>query len=65
MKNLRISEDFERESLKDFVYLYEEERLLDAAIQKDTNRRPAKIIVVDKDKILERKHEYQHNPLPF
>lgn len=65
MKNLRISEDFERESLKDFVYLYEEERLLDAAIQKDMSRRPAKIIVVDKDKILERKHEYQHNPLPF
>lgn len=65
MKNLQINEDFERESLKDFVYLHEEERLLDAEIQKELHRKPAQITVVDKDKILERKHEYQHNPLPF
>ena len=65
MKNLQINEDFERDSLKDFVYLYEEERLLDAEIQKELNRQPARITIVDRDKILERKHEYQHNPLPF
>lgn len=61
MKHLKIIEDWERESLKDFIYLYEEKQLLDEEI----NRQPAKITVVDKDKILERKHEYQHNPLPF
>ena len=61
MKNLKIIEDWERESLKDFIYLYEEKQLLDEEIK----RQPAKITVVDKDKILERKHEYQHNPLPF
>jgi len=65
MKNQEINQDWERESLKDFVYLYEEERLLDASIQKELNRRPAQITIVDRDKILERKHEYQHNPLPF
>ena len=66
MKNLKITEDWERESLKDFVYLCEEQQLLKEGIIKEINKRqPAEIIIVDRDKILERKHEYQHNPLPF
>lgn len=65
-KNLQINEDWERESLKDFVYLYEQERELDAQIQKELNKRiPAKITVIDKDKILDKQHEHQDHALPF
>lgn len=65
-KNLQLIEDWERESLKDFVYLYEEERELDAKIQKELSKRlPALITVIDKDKILQKQHEHQHQPLPF
>lgn len=62
MKNLKIIEDWERESLKDFIYLYEEERLLDRQIQEEmNNRQPAQIKVVSKIP----KKEHEHNPLPF
>lgn len=61
-KNLKIIEDWERESLKDFIYLYEEERLLDRQIQEELNKRqPAQITVVSKIP----KKEHEHNPLPF
>ena len=62
MKNLKIIKDWERESLKDFIYLYEEERLLDAQIQEELKKRqPAQITVVSKIP----KKEHEHNPLPF
>jgi hypothetical protein len=66
MKNLKINEDFERESLKDLVYLQEESHELDKQIQKELNkfRKPAAIFIVDTDKILER-DEVRHNVLPF
>jgi len=66
MKNLKINEDFERESLKDYVYLQEESYELDKQIQKEINkfREPAAIFIVDTDKILER-DEVRHNVLPF
>jgi len=63
---LKIREDFEREFLKDYVYLQEEEHELNKQIQEEMNKRrkPAQIIIVDTDKILER-HEIRHNILPF
>lgn len=66
MKNLAIKEDYEREFLKDYVYLQEEEHELNKQIQEEMNKRrePAQIIIVDTDKILER-HEIRHNILPF
>ena len=66
MKNLAIKEDFEREFLKDYVYLQEEAHELDKQIQEEMNKRrkPAQIVIVDTDKILER-HEIRHNVLPF
>ena len=66
MKNLAIKEDFEREFLKDYVYLQEESYELDKQIQKEIDkfRKPAEIFIVDTDKILER-HEIRHNILPF
>lgn len=65
-KKLQINEDWERESLKDFVYLYEQEQELNTKIQEEMNKRiPAKITVIDKDKILDKQHEHQHHTLPF
>ena len=62
MKDLKINEDWERESLKDFIYLYEEQTLLNQQIQEELNKRqPAQITVVSKIP----KKEYEHNPLPF
>lgn len=61
-----INLDWEHEFAKDFVYLYEQEQQLDEEIQKEMNKRlPAKITVIDKDKILDKQHEHQHHPLPF
>ena len=49
MKHLKITEDWERESLKDFVYLCEQQMLLEQEFQR-VIREPAQIIVIDKDK---------------
>ena len=59
--NLQINEDWERESVKDLVYLQETETLL----QQELDRKPAEIIVINNLKILDRQYEHQHNPLPF
>ena len=65
-QNLKIKEDWERESLKDFVYLYEEQQLIREGVIKEINKRePAQIVVIDKQNILDKQHEHQHQPLPF
>lgn len=65
-QNLQIMEDWEREYLKDFIYLHETGQDLDDEIQKEINKRqPALITVIDKDKILEKQHELEHYNLPF
>ena len=62
MKDLKINEDWERESLKDSIYLYEEQTLLNQQIQEELNKRqPAQITVVSKIP----KKENEHNTLPF
>jgi hypothetical protein len=65
-QTLKIKEDFEREFLKDYVYLQEESYELNKQIQEEINkfRKPAAIFIVDTDKILER-DEVRHNVLPF
>jgi hypothetical protein len=64
MKNLKINEDWERESLKDLVYLQETQHLLEEEVRL-AMKQPAQIVVIDKHKILNRDHEHQDNPLPF
>lgn len=65
MKDLEIIEDWEREFLKDFVYLHEEGQDLSDKINQELNRQPAQIVVIDKDNILEKTHETKHYSLPF
>jgi hypothetical protein len=62
MKNF---EDWEREYLTDFIYLQEQGYELDHKIDELMNeRKPADIVVIDKDKILE--HEpIKSEILPF
>jgi len=51
MKNF---EDLEREYLTDYIYLQEEAYELDQKIKEIMNeRKPANVVVIDKDKILE------------
>ncbi len=64
MKNLEINQDWERESLKDLVYLQETQHLLEEQVQLEI-RQPAQIVVIDPHKILNRKNEHQNNILPF
>jgi len=58
-------EDFEREFDKDSIYLLEEKMLMEQEYREWLlkNRKPAKIVVVDKYKIL--KNESVSNLLPF
>jgi hypothetical protein len=58
-------EDFEREFEKDSIYLLEEKMLMEQEYREWLlkNRKPAKIVVVDKYKIL--KNESVSNLLPF
>jgi hypothetical protein len=58
-------EDWERESLKDSVYLLEEQMLMEQEYREWLlkNRKPAKIVVVDKRKILQ--NESMSELLPF
>lgn len=61
----QLNQDWEHESNKDFVYLLEEENELRKGIQKELNRQPALITVIDKDKILEKRYEHKYYALPF
>lgn len=65
MRITTINNDFEREFEKDSVYLLEEKMLMEQEYREwlSKNRKPAKIVVVDKDKILN--HESVRNLLPF
>lgn len=63
--NTIIGEDFEREFEKDGVYLLEEKMLMEQEYREWLlkNRKPAKIVIVDKDKILQ--NESVRYVLPF
>ena len=57
-------EDFERESLKDSVYLLEEQMRMEQEVLEHINRKPAIVVIVDKDKIL-KQNESMSDFLPF
>jgi hypothetical protein len=46
-----INEDWERESLKDFIYLQEEMELLRQEINEEKQILAAKILIINEDKI--------------
>lgn len=51
---MKINEDLEREYLTDYIYLQEEAYELDQKIKELMNqRKPANIVVINKDKILQ------------
>ena len=67
MLNMIHIEDYEREHLKDLVYLQEDIELLRKEVQMEVNKRqPANIQVIDVDKMLEKQRdESKINTLPF
>lgn len=60
-------EDYEREHLKDLVYLQEDIELIRISVQTEVNKRqPATIQVIDQDKMLQKQQdESKINTLPF
>lgn len=60
-------EDYEREHLKDLVYLQEDIELLRNELKIEANKRqPAAIQVIDQDKMLQKQRdESKINTLPF
>jgi ribosomal protein S10 len=62
-QNLKINEDWERDYLKDLVYLQETQQILEEEFRRI--KLPAQIVVIDKDKILEKHNEPHTNVLPF
>jgi hypothetical protein len=62
-QNLKINEDWERDYLKDVVYLQETQQILEEEFRRI--KLPAQIVVIDKDKILEKHNEPHTNVLPF
>jgi hypothetical protein len=59
-----LQEDWEREHLKDSLYLLEEKMRIEAEYYSSIKRKPAKIVVVNKLKKKE-ENEAEHNTLPF
>ena len=63
-----INEDFERESRKDSLYLLEkqiqEEKEFWEWYEKEHNRKPAEIVVIDQSKLKENESQ-QSEVLPF
>jgi hypothetical protein len=57
-----FSEDFERESLKDLIYLQEEQAIIMKEIMEEENRKPAEIYIIKEPKP---KEDDQLNVLPF
>jgi hypothetical protein len=57
-----LQEDWEREYLKDSLYLLEEKMRVEAEYYESINRKPAKIVVVKENK---EENETKHNTLPF
>ena len=64
-QKLKINDDWEHEFSKDLVYLQEEIAIIEHDVEKYINKQPARIIVIDTDKILERHNEPHINILPF
>ena len=56
-----LQEDWEREHLKDSLYLLEEKMRVEAEYYESINRKPAKIVVIKEKE----ENETKHNTLPF
>jgi len=65
MNNPIISEDFERESLKDSVYLLEEQqRIMQEIMEEENTRLPATVTVIYENKP-QPNDQLKDNSLPF
>ena len=64
-KHQKFPEDFEREALKDSVYLREEQERIMQEINEEEYRLPAKITLITPLPEPKQDNEHQANTLPF
>ena len=67
---MKFSEDFERESQKDFVYLLEaqrleEEQIIKEIMEEESSRKPAQIVLIRPAKIQIDEEKDKSDILPF
>lgn len=60
----KFPDDFEREQLKDFIYLQEEQEMIMREINEEEHRLPAKITIIGELPKL-KTDEVERNHLPF
>ena len=60
-----FGDDFERESQKEFVYLYEQQQLIEQQYWEDVNRKAAHIFVSEESKKLLDNESKTSDILPF
>ena len=66
MSQQKFPEDFEREALRDAIYLQEEQEMIMREINKEEHRLPAKIeIIGNLPPKKEEENEVERNTLPF
>ena len=64
MNNIKNAEDYEREHLKDVVYLQEEQEKIIKEIMEEEHRLPAKIFIIGQLP-KPKENEVERNTLPF
>ena len=64
MNDIKNAEDFEREALKDAVYLQEEQEMIMKEIMEEEHRLPAKIFIIGQLP-KPKENEVERDTLPF
>jgi hypothetical protein len=64
-KNLEFQEDWEHESQKDLVYLWEEQMQMEQDFWAEMNRKPAKIVIINNIETPQENESTETNILPF
>ena len=64
-KNLELQRDWEHESQKDLVYLWEEQMQLEQDFWAEMNRKPANIVIINNIQTPQENESQTTNVLPF
>ena len=65
MNDIKNAEDFEREALKDAVYLQEEQEMIMKEIMEEEHRLPAKVYIIEEQPKSKENESVKRDTLPF
>ncbi len=65
MNDIKNAEDFEREHLKDVVYLQEEQEMIMKEIMEEEHRLPAKVYIIEEQPKSKENESVKRDTLPF